>query len=257
MGIKVLQRILQPVSTIIGIEENKPHAIQQLREMVADDTSVQVVPLHTRYPQGAEKQLIQSVTGREVKPGNLPASVGCAIFNVGTAASVYEAVYENKPLTHRVVTVSGAAIKEPRNLRCAIGTPISELIAACGGFSEPPVKIIMGGPMMGTSVLSDEVPVLKGTNALLLLNNKEYPMSEHPTCIRCGRCVAACPMNLIPNYIYAYERKGRLDECEKLNVMDCMECGCCSYECPGRLHLTQSFRNAKAQINAARRAAKK
>ena len=250
-GIRIVQKVLEPSRTVIGIEENKPHAIQTLRELCGN--GIEVAPLKVRYPQGAEKQMILTLTGREVPPGGLPASVGCCVLNVSTAAQIFHAVVQDLPLTHKIITVSGSAIAQPKNLRVPIGTPIKELIAACGGTTEDPAKLLMGGPMMGVALPSDEVPVIKGTNAILAFTKKDCPVEENPTCIRCGKCVSGCPMHLTPIYLYMYERKSRVEDLEKLRALDCIECGCCSYNCPGRLPLVQSIRNAKALIQAAKR----
>lgn len=252
-GIRAIQKVLEPKQTILAMEENKPKAIERVKELLKDEPSIQLSVLHTRYPQGAEKQLIKAVTGREVRPGSLPSSVGCAIFNVGTCAAIHRAVTQGMPLTTRVVTVSGSAVANPQNLLVPIGTPVSKLLEECGGFVEPPKKVIMGGPMMGHALPSVDVPVIKGTNAILAFCGKEYPVAQDPVCIRCGKCVSVCPMHLTPNYMYAYERRGKLNELEALHVTDCMECGCCAYVCPGRLFLVQSFRSAKQQLAARKR----
>lgn len=256
-GAKILARIFGVDRVHIGIEANKQNAAELLQVKIAQEKAPIVVEvLHTRYPQGAEKQLIQSITGRQVPPGALPASVGCAVFNVVSVAAIYRAVYEGAPVTHRIVTVSGSGVNEPKNLYCPIGTPVRELLNACGGVQKTTFKILMGGPMMGTSQYDMSVPVGKGTNAILAFCGKEERNSDYPACIRCGKCISVCPMRLQPVFMYHFEHADMLEELEKANVMDCLECGACSYICPGRLHLVQTFRTGKQKINNARLAAK-
>ena len=228
-----------------------------LKLKIAEEKAPAVVDvLQTRYPQGAEKQLCQSITGRQVPPGALPASIGCAVFNIVTTMAIYEAVYRGKPVTHRIVTVSGSGVNEPKNLLCPIGTPISDLLDACGGVKKSTFKILMGGPMMGHAQYDMDAPIGKGTNAILAFCEKEERTVEHPACIRCGKCISVCPMHLQPVFMYQYEQAGMLEELEKANVLDCIECGACTYICPGRLYLVQSFRAGKQKINNARAAAK-
>lgn len=249
-GARIFRKIYGLESVTIAIEDNKADAIRHLKRLLpSSDNSIRIISLKTRYPQGAEKQLIQTVTGRQVPPGGLPADVGCAVFNTDTAAAVYRAVYNGVPLTQKVVTVAGSAVASPVNLRVRIGTPFSELFSACGGFKETPRKIVMGGPMTGLAQHDLSAPVIKGTNCILALSDHECgrAVSER-ACIRCGRCIEACPMRLMPMLMYAYEQKGDLDELEKLNVTDCIECGCCGYICPGRLHLVQSFKTGKKKL---------
>ena len=256
-GARLLAKLFQVDKVHIGIESNKLNAAQLLQQKISETQAPVVVDvLHTRYPQGAEKQLCQSITGRQVPPGALPAAIGCAVFSVDTTAAVWRAVYQGMPLIRRIVTVSGSGVKEPKNLECRIGTPLTELFNCCGGLEESTYKILMGGPMMGNAQHDPQVPVGKGTNAILVLAGNEERTAAHPTCIRCGRCVAVCPMHLEPLFLYQYERKGMMEELEAGHVMDCIECGACTYICPGRLHLVHSFRTAKQKINTARAAAK-
>ena len=256
-GAKILARIFGVDRVHIGVEANKQNAAQLLQVKIAQEKAPVVVEvLHTRYPQGAEKQLIHAITGRQVPPGALPASVGCAVFNVVSVAAIYRAVYQGTPVTHRIVTVSGSGVNEPKNLYCPIGTPVCELLDACGGVKKNTFKIIMGGPMMGNVQYDMNVPVGKGTNAILAFNGKEERNTDNGACIRCGKCMSVCPMRLQPVFMYQFERAGMMEELEKANVMDCMECGACTYICPGRLHLVQTFRTGKQKINTARAAAK-
>lgn len=249
-GVKVLMRALGLKTALIGIEANKMDGIQALRAQLPEDSGIQVVALKTRYPQGAEKQLIQKLTGRQVPPGKLPADVKCAVFNITTTAAIYDAVVHGTPLTRRIVTVSGAAVSEPRNLLVPIGTPLEHLLEACGGLVEDPGRVLLGGPMMGNAQYDLESPTLKGTNALLFLVQREcspIPIKD-PPCIRCGRCVKACPMNLTPLFFDLYSRNGRFRELEKFHIMDCVECGSCAYSCPSHIRLVQSIRTAKNEI---------
>ena len=250
-GAKLLRDALGLDKVYIGTEANKKDAIKRLREIIADDPGVELKVFRTRYPQGAEKQLIRSVTGREVPPGGLPADVGCAVFNSYTAWGVWRAVEQGVPAIDRIVTVSGPGVKEPGNFRVRVGTPIRALLDAAGGIKDGYFKVVMGGPMMGNAVFDIDVPVLKATGSVLALG--DAPSAKNPTCIRCGRCVGVCPMHLSPLYLYMYERKSDLDMLTKLNVRDCMECGSCAYICPGRLPLVQSIRSAKQKLNAAGR----
>ena len=256
-GVRILAKLFGVDWVHIAIEANKANAAEMLKLKIAEEKAPAVVDvLQTRYPQGAEKQLCQSITGRQVPPGALPASIGCAVFNIVTTMAIYEAVYRGKPVTHRIVTVSGSGVNEPKNLLCPIGTPISDLLDACGGVKKSTFKILMGGPMMGHAQYDMDAPIGKGTNAILAFCEKEERTVEHPACIRCGKCISVCHMHLQPVFMYQYEQAGMLEELEKANVLDCIECGACTYICPGRLYLVQSFRAGKQKINNARAAAK-
>ena len=256
-GVRLLARLFGVDRVHIVVENNKANAAEMLKIKIEEERAPAVVDLlPTRYPQGAEKQLCQSITGRQVPPGALPASIGCAVFNIVTAIAIYNAVYLGKPVTHRVVTVSGSGINEPRNLLCPIGTPISDLLDACGGVKKSTFKILMGGPMMGHAQFDMAAPIGKGTNAILAFCEKEERTVEHPACIRCGKCVSVCPMHLQPVFLYQYERAGMLSALEEAHLLDCIECGACTYICPGRLHLVQAFRAGKQKINNAKAAAK-
>ena len=246
-GIELLRQIHGNPRTILAIEENKADAIQILKKQLADhpDISLQVLP--TRYPQGAEKQLIETVTGRQVPPGKLPKDVGCAVFNVATAASVYKAVCEGVPAIHRIVTVTGEGVRTPKNLIVRVGTPFSSVIAAAGGLTGDVEKVLAGGPMMGISQADLSVPIVKGTNAIVCLTHEKTTV-EDPTCIRCGRCITACPMKLQPLYLYRYEAAGDLEALDDLHITDCIECGCCAYTCPGKLPLVERFRMGKRAL---------
>ena len=249
-GIQLIMRACKVEKAYFGIELNKKFAIDLLNFHGAAAMGIEIVPLKCQYPQGAEKTLIQTITGREVPPGGLPAQVGCAVFNTFTSYSVYRAAYEGWPAIERVVTVSGSAIAEPKNVKVRVGTPMEWVFEQTGGFRKDPFKIIMGGPMMGLAQYDMQVPCGKGTAALLAFAEDEDRTVRNPTCIRCGQCLSACPMNLQPIYMYMYEEKGDIEMMQKLNLMDCVECGACTYICPGRLHLTHAFKTGKAKIQA-------
>ena len=250
-GLRVLLKIFGLEKGYIGVEANKKTAISILQEKCPAGGDIVVQVLKTRYPQGAEKQLIQTVTGRQVPPGGLPAAVGCGVFNAATCAAIYDAVYEGMPLVRRGVTVTGGAIKTPKNFIAPIGTPYTDLIAAADGFKEQPYKVLTGGPMMGLTQFDLSVPVIKGTNAVTCFTQKDKCEVAVPHCIRCGRCVGVCPMHLMPLYLYQAERKDDIDALNKRNIGDCIECGSCAYICPARIPLVQSFKNAKVKVRAA------
>ena len=251
-GVALLQYVYGAERVVIGIEANKPDAIALLKKQCAD-APVEILPLAVKYPQGAEKQLIAAATGREVPSGGLPMDVGVAVHNVSTAAAVTDAVMLGRPLIERVCTVTGPAIKEPKNLRVRIGMPLSHLVEVCGGLVEEPGKIILGGPMMGFTQLGFDVPVIRGSSGLLLLREEDIAKSPEGPCIRCARCVQACPMNLLPTTIAAYARRNLVVETEEYCAMDCIECGSCSYVCPASIPLVQSIRHGKAAVLAKKR----
>ena len=247
-GIKLVMQCLGVKDAILAIEADKPDAIAAM-QTTCEDLNIHVVSMPTKYPQGGEKQIIKAITGREIPPGKLPMDIGCAVFNVDTCASLYRCITTGLPLIRRIVTVSGSAVNTPNNLLTRIGTSFYKLFEYCGGFIAEPYKLICGGPMMGNAHHTLDTPVIKNTNALLAFCGEEESFSDVPTCIRCGRCVSACPMRLMPNYLYMYAEKGEFEKCKKMNVEDCIECGCCSYVCPGKLYLVQAMRMAKGNIN--------
>jgi electron transport complex protein RnfC len=249
-GTRILLKILGLSKAYLGIERNKPDAIAFLAERCrALKAPVEVVPLKVKYPQGAEKQLIKAILKREVPSGGLPFDVGVVVQNVGTAAAVHDAVARGKPLIDRILTVTGAGVKEPKNLRVRIGTPFADVIAYCGGFAseEGERKIIMGGPMMGLAQYSLEVPVVKGTSGILVLADGVRAGRE-TTCIKCGRCVAICPVYLMPNRISDYAEIDKFDQCNEYGVRDCIECGACAYVCDVKRPIVHLVKYAKLNL---------
>ena len=245
-GLQIVVQIAQPKRVILAIEDNKPDAIKAMQRHLPAYSNVELAVLPTRYPQGSEKQLIVAVTGRELPSGKLPKDVGCVVFNAATYASIYAAVCEGKPLTSRIVSVTGEGIRKPQNFVVRLGTPFSFLIEAAGGLKEETVKVIAGGPMMGTAQSHLDGTVVKGTNGIVCLTEMVAP--QNLTCIRCGKCADHCPMQLQPLYLFRYEAAKDYDELRRLHVMDCMECGCCSYGCPAKLPLVDRIRQAKKAI---------
>ena len=249
-GMKIILQLFPNAKGIFGIEDNKPDAVANMTKE-ASGTDIEVVALPAKYPQGGEKQLIYALTKRRVPNGGLPADAGVVVTNVSTAAAIATAVYEGKPLIDRVVTVTGM-VKNPANIRARIGTPLSALVEECGGFEEGVRKIVLGGPMMGPTITSLNIPVIKGTGGLLALGEESVHAKEAP-CIHCGRCVAACPMRLVPTQLDAFARRSRWSDAEKGGAMNCLECGACTFACPSKRELTQSCRMAKAAIAARRK----
>jgi electron transport complex protein RnfC len=248
-GLKIIMKVLGVKEGYIGIEENKPDAIEALTSIVSNESNIEIYPLKVKYPQGAEKMLIKAIKGREVPSMGLPMDVGVVVQNVGTAMAIYEAVRYGKPLIERVVTVTGNGIKEPGNVRVRVGTLISELAEQCGGLADGTVKVIVGGPMMGFAQWTLDVPVVKGTSGILVLTKDEYvPSEEYFSCIRCGRCIDACPMGLNPSMLSILSEKGRFSETKEYNIFDCFECGSCAFVCPSNRPMVQFMRLAKSQV---------
>ncbi len=250
-GMQILGHVLQPNRMVLAVEDNKTEAIAQIRAILPEYPGIELAVLPTRYPQGAEKQLIQALTGREVPGGQLPVSVGCAVFNISTYAAIRRAVRLGRPLTRRIVTVSGEAIAQPQNFIVRIGTPFHDLIEIAGGLNDKTERVISGGPMMGIAQSDLSVPVVKATNSILCLLKDRNGAAENPVCLRCGKCVGVCPMRLQPLYLYRFTNAQRVDELQRLNVLDCIECGCCSFTCPGKLPLTETFRTGKKLVREA------
>lgn len=248
-GLKIIMKSLGVKEGHIGIEENKPDAIEAMKAAVSGESNMSIWPLEIKYPQGAEKMLIKAVKGREVPSKGLPMDVGVVVQNVGTALAVYEAVRYGKPLIERVVTVTGEGIKEPGNMMVRIGTLMSEIIEQCGGLAEGAVKVIAGGPMMGFAQWTLDVPVVKGTSGILVLNEDEYVSSDdYSACIRCGSCIDICPMGLNPSMLSILSEKGFFEETKEYNIFDCFECGSCAYVCPSKRPMVQFMRLAKSQV---------
>ena len=257
-GLKIIMKVFGLKEGHIGIEDNKPEAIAALKEAAKDDSGFIIDVLPAKYPQGAEKQLIYAVTGREVPSGGLPAAVGCAVFNAATVRAIHDVVYDGMPLIQRIVTVSGDILMEPKNLLVPIGTPFNDLIEACG-HNENPYKVLSGGPMMGVAQYDLSVPTIKGVNAVTVLGSKNKFFVEEPHCLRCGKCIDACPMKLMPVLMYKAWQGGDVQAMKDNNIMDCIECGSCAYTCPASVPLVLGFRVAKQVIrnDAAKNAAPK
>ena len=256
-GLKIVMKIFGLTEGHIGIEDNKPEAIAAPNAAVCKEDGVVVDALPAKYPQGAEKQLIYAVTGREVPSGGLPAAVGCAVFNAATVKAIYDAVYEGMPLIKRIVTVSGDVLMEPKDLLVPIGTPFEALIEACG-YKENPYKVLSGGPMMGAAQYDLSVPTIKGVNAITVLGASNKYDVKDSRCLRCGKCIDACPMKLMPVLMYKAIQSNDIQEMKDNNIMDCIECGSCAYTCPASVPLVLGFRVAKQLIrNDAAKAAKK
>lgn len=233
-----------------GIEVNKKDAIALLRSKHPENYGIEIVPEAVKYPQGAEKMQVKAVTGREVKPGGLPSGVGANVVSTRTCYAIYQACYEGKPVIERIVTVGGSAVKAPVNGLTRVGTPLGYLAEQCGGFVRTPRKIVLGGPMMGICATSFDAPTIKGTAGVLYFTEKEDKNVKNPQCIRCGKCITVCPMNLEPVFMYMYCSKGDFEMMEKFHVSDCFECGSCSYNCPARMPLTHTFKAAKLAMQA-------
>lgn len=254
-GLQALMKALGVKKGYIGIETNKPDAIEKVYEAAKGIEGIEVVALRTKYPQGAEKQLIYACTKREVPSGGLPADAGVVVNNVGTAAAVAKAIKTGMPLVERIVTVTGAGVNNPKNLIVKIGTSFKEIIEQCGGLKGNIGKIIAGGPMMGITQFSLDIPVIKGTSGILVLSEEEARLPEPSNCIRCGKCVEVCPINLMPVNISAASLADRHEQAEALNAMDCIECGSCSFVCPAKRPLVDSIRVSKREILARRKKA--
>ena len=249
-GLQIIMQILGLNHAHIGIEDNKPEAIEALRRELDPAGGIYLEVLPAMYPQGSEKQLIQAVTGRQVPSGALPAAVGCAVFNAATCKAIHDAVYEGMPLVKRIITVSGDICMEPKNLLVPIGTSFNDLLEAVG-HSEHPYKVLSGGPMMGAAQYDLAVPVIKGSNAVTILGRKNKYAVEASRCIRCGKCIDVCPMHLMPVLMYKAMFTGDPEEMKSVNLMDCIECGCCAYTCPGSVPLVLAFRAGKQRIRDA------
>lgn len=249
-GLRIVLSLFKVSKGIIAVEDNKPEAIKLLREKLGEDSDITVHSMKTKYPEGAERQLIYANTGRYINSKMLPADVGCIVHNVDTIYSIYEAVREGKPLITRIVTVTGDAIENPCNFKVRTGTSYAELVEAAGGFKGTPAKIISGGPMMGKAIYSLDLPITKSSSAILCLNKDEASEYEPSACIRCGRCVSVCPGRVMPNQLARLANAGDIDAFIKNNGMECCECGCCSYICPAKRPLTQVIAGTRKLVLA-------
>lgn len=256
IGLQILMKSVGVTKGYVAIENNKRDAIEKLTQLASTMPGIEIVPMKVKYPQGGEKQLIDTVLKRRVASGKLPVTEGAIVQNVGTALAVYEAVQKHKPLVERVVTVTGKAVKNPCNLLVRIGTPLSELIEAAGGMPRSTAKLVSGGPMMGKAVYSDEIPVAKGTSGVLMLLDEDTKRRPMRNCIRCAKCVGACPMGLNPAFLMRDTVYKDWEALESNHVYDCIECGSCSFICPANRPLLDHIRIGKGRVMAIRRARK-
>lgn len=251
-GLQILMHALGVINGVICIEDNKPDAIQAMRK-AAEGFNVKIASLKTRYPQGAEKQLIYTATGREVPSGGLPMDVGVVVTNVATSKAIADVFTTGMPLVERCCTITGEGIVNPKNLRFRIGCTLKDMIDYCGGYKGEISKVILGGPMMGVAQYTDQIPAIKNTSAVLVLPKGQTPVDLNNNCIKCGKCLEVCPMGLRPLLISAFSMKNDFDMAEKYDALDCIECGSCSFICPAKRSLLPSIRVAKREIQAARR----
>lgn len=249
-GVAVVLKVFKNASAILAVENNKPDAIKNLEALSRDYEKISVMSLKTRYPQGGERRLIASVCGRKINSHKLPADAGVVVLNMATTKAIYDAVCLGKPLTHRIVTITGDGANKPGNYDVRIGTSVSHMVEECGGLKENTVKIISGGPMMGFALPSLDLPVTKTYSSVLALTSDDVEKMKTTPCIRCGRCVGACPENLVPQLMAASVKVENFEAYEKLGGMECIECGCCTYVCPAKRPLTQTFKLAKAEVKA-------
>jgi electron transport complex protein RnfC len=252
-GIRIVLKILNIKNAVIGAEKNTPKAINKLKQALAANSpeeNIKVQPVRTKYPQGSEKQLIQALTKRVVPSGSLPMDAHVVVQNVGTIYAIYNAIVQEKPLYERYITVTGSLVNKPGNYKVKIGTRISDIIEECGGLKEQPAKIVLGGPMCGLAINSTEIPIIKGTSGILFLSAKETAVNHYYPCIHCGKCIAACPINLMPNKLSTAVENGLIQQAEKLNPFDCIMCGACSYICPSRRPISHFIKVAQQQIRA-------
>lgn len=250
VGVQILMKAIDVKRAVIGIENNKPDAIEHLSLLAKDYTGIEICPLKVQYPQGGEKQLIDATINRQVPSGALPIEVGAVVQNVGTAFAVYEAVQKNKPLFERIITITGKSVKRPSNLLARIGTPLSELLDVAGGMPEDTGKIVGGGPMMGKALVSVNVPMTKGSSGLLVMPSIESQREKMSNCIRCSKCVSVCCMGLEPFLLMSLSENEVWDKAEQEHIMDCIECGSCSYTCPANRPLLDYVRLGKAKVGA-------
>lgn len=256
-GLKVMISLFPKAKGVIGIEDNKPDAIAKLEELVKNEDRIEVCPLKTKYPQGAERQVIYAITGRKINVSKLPADVGCVVDNVDTVIGVYNAVCKNIPLIRKIVTVTGDAVKTPQNFNVRTGTAYQQVLKEAGGFKQQPEKVISGGPMMGMALFDLNVPIGKTSSALLCLTSDAVAEIEPSACIRCGRCVAACPSSLVPQKMMEYAEANNVEGFIDINGTECYQCGSCTYVCPAKRQLTQAFKHAVGSAKAFQAAQKK
>lgn len=252
-GLKISLSLFPNAKGIIGIEDNKMDCVKHLQELTKDEPNIEVLALKTKYPQGAERQLIYATTGRAINSKMLPADAGCIVDNVETVISIYRAVAEGKPLTSRVVTITGQAITDPKNFLAPIGMNFNELIEAAGGYKSEPEKLISGGPMMGFAMYSTDCPVTKTSSALLAFTEDEVSIYAETACINCGRCVSVCPSRIVPSRLADYSQNGVPELFEKWEGLECIECGSCSFVCPAKRPLAQAIRSMKKTVIASKR----
>ena len=252
-GLRLIMKAVGVEKGVIGVEDNKSDAIKKINEAIKNFPGIYVVVLKTKYPQGAEKMLIKAVTGKEVPPGKLPFDVGCIIQNIGTAVAIYDAVVKGVPQLTAALTVSGKGINQPKNLIVPVGTTIGDILDYCGGVTKDAVKVIVGGPMMGVAQYDFSAPVMKATSGILVLTDEEVNNHPETNCLRCGKCVEVCPLNLLPTKLSRLSQLEKYEDAEQLNITTCMECGTCTFTCPANIPLVQWIRLGKQKVMAMQR----